>query len=81
VIACVMLLTTGLCYAETEAPAAFLGESQDSPTALDFYRSRCDALAKDDASLADDKQRQAFIDDCLKDMANIWPLGYDEAAD
>lgn len=80
-IAGLMLLTTGLCYAEAEAPASFLGEDAQSAKAQEFYLSRCDALAKEQAATANDNERQAFMASCLKDMANIWPLGYDESAD
>jgi hypothetical protein len=78
-IAALMLLGTGLCYAEAEAPASFLGEDAQSARAQDFYRSRCDTLANEQVS--NDSERPAFMASCIKDMTNIWPLGYDESAD
>ena len=76
--ACLMLLVSGLCYAEAETPSSFLGESMDSQKARDFYQSRCRTLAVEQGVRADDPQ---YMKECLSDMAEIWPLGYDESED
>ena len=78
-IACLTLMTSGLCYAEVDSSSAFLGESMESQKAQDFYRSRCESLASDSGIRSTDAQHQEYMAGCLEDMKVIWPLGYDES--
>ena len=78
-IACLAVLVTGQCYAEAEAPSPFLGEIQESPKVQQFFASRCEALAKENSVLSSDPQHGDYMASCIKDMADIWPIGYDES--
>ena len=79
VIACLALLASSDCYAEAGAPSPFLGEVQESQKVQDFFASRCHALAQDSNILSGDSQHGEYIASCMQDMAEIWPIGYDES--
>lgn len=80
-IACLILLAPGLAFAEARSSASFLGEDVNSQKAQDFYRARCEAMATDQGIQSGDRQNAQFLNDCIRDMSNIWPLGYDESED
>ena len=78
-IACLALLVSSACYAEAGSPSPFLDEVLESQKVQDFFASRCHALAQGNNIQSSDTQHGEYIANCMQDMAEIWPIGYDES--
>lgn len=78
----VILLTlsfAGTGYAEADKSSAFLGEDPGSLKVQTFYRAQCEQAAAASDDLSDDTRRDQFINACINNMADTWPIGYDES--
>ena len=71
-IAATMLAAAGAVQAGQTANFT-AGESEQSPRVQAFYQEQCKQWSS--ADWLKPEQREAFVQQCVKDMAQAWPVG------
>ena len=74
-----LVLASTASFAAVENDAAFLGEDENSPKVQAFYQNQCQKLAAGQSLSSGSNAYSEYMNQCLKDMKAVWPIGYDES--